>query len=502
MSSILVIDDDRAVLHIFKQLYSKDNVELLTAKTAAEGLNLVRERVPDVVFLDLMLPDVSGLDALAEIRQFDVRIPVILITAGGTSDTAIEAMKNGAHDYLVKPLDLAAVQKLALDAVSASRLMRVAVEVPSSAQPSAVSGEAFIGRSEAIQQVFKAIGRAAPHDVTVLIRGENGAGKELVARAVYHHSRRASGKFMAVNIAAVPEALLESELFGHEKGSFTGAESRRIGRFEQCSGGTLFLDEIGDLPSQAQSKLLRLLQEQRFERLGGSQTIECDVRILAATNRDLEKMVEDGDFRADLYYRLNGYPITLPPLRDRGEDIPLLVNNFIARFNPELGKDIQSVAPETLSLLQSHSWPGNVRELQSAVRQAMLNSTGQLLLPQSLPEEIRRPAKEDAAPSSSLIDLETYITQQLACEGEKLYADSVARLEKYLFARVLERTGGNQSHAARILGITRGNIRNKVRAYGISLGDDANDTDAGIPAANHAAGEGVDDDAHAEPEDG
>ncbi len=469
VSCILVIDDDRAVLHIFKQLFQQDGAELLTARSAVEGLQLVRERAPEVVILDIMLPDRSGLDALAEIRQLDVKIPVILITAGGTSDTAIEAMKSGAYDYLVKPLDLAVVRKLVDEAVSAARLMRVAVNVPTAAATSSAPADAFLGRSEAMQQVFKSIGRVAPHDVTVLIRGENGTGKELVARAIYHHSHRAAGKFMAVNIAAVPDTLLESELFGHEKGAFTGAEGRRIGRFEQCSGGTLFLDEIGDLPAQAQSKLLRLLQEQQFERVGGSETIQTNVRIVAATNRDLEKMVADGDFRSDLYYRLNGYTITLPPLRERRDDIPLLANDFVARFSAQLEKNVESISPEALELLQTYSWPGNVRELQSAVRQALLNSTGRLLLPQSLPEEIRRAVKSSAPPSGGLADLEAYISEQIATGGEKLYADSVARLEKYLFTRVLDRTRGNQSQAARILGITRGNIRSKIKAFGIPL---------------------------------
>jgi transcriptional regulator with GAF, ATPase, and Fis domain len=279
---------------------------------------------------------------------------------------------------------------------------------------------------------------------------------------------------LAVNMSAIPDTLLESELFGHEKGSFTGAESRRIGRFEQCSGGTMFLDEVGDMTPMVQSKLLRLLQEQRFERVGGGETIKTDVRVIAATNRDLEKMVEDGDFRADLYYRLNGFTIQLPPLRERGDDLIVLIGALIGRYSVELGKQVSGVSPEAMQLLMRYPWPGNIRELQSALRQSLLHATGQVLLPEFLPEEVRlgrsKPASAAAPDGSTGVGLESFIDEALRDGTEGLHAASIAVMERYLLARVLERTAGNQSQAAKILGITRGSLRNKLRQHHIAIG--------------------------------
>lgn len=475
MPSVLVIDDDRSVLHVFKQVFKESDVHLLTAPAAAEGLALFQKRHPDVVILDIMLPDQSGLETIEAITAADPKVPVILITSGGSSDTAIEAMKRGAFDFLLKPLDFVKVRALVDQAIQIRHCMSVPVRVPEAAEAEGELSDVFVGRCPAMQEVYKAVGRVAPHHVTVLIRGESGTGKELVARAIYHHSDRAAARFLAINIAAVPETLLESELFGHEKGSFTGADTKRIGRFEQCSGGTLFLDEIGDMTPLVQSKLLRLLQEQRFERVGGGETIETDVRVLAATNRDLEKMVEDGDFRADLYYRLNGFTIQLPPLRDRGDDLILLIGQFIARYAKELGKDVSGVSPDAMQLLLRYPWPGNIRELQSAVRQALLHATGQVLLPEFLPEEVRlgrKPTSSAAAnhsPSSGM-GLEAFIDEALDNGTEGLHAASIAVMERYLVARVLERTAGNQSQAAKILGITRGSLRNKLRQHHIAIG--------------------------------
>ncbi|MGH7135370.1 MAG: sigma-54-dependent transcriptional regulator, partial [Pirellulales bacterium] len=358
--------------------------------------------------------------------RLDAKVPVIFITSGGTSDTAIEAMKLGAYDYLLKPLDYAQVRALVERALHIRRSMHVPVRVPEPAVVSTDPADTFIGRCPAMQEVYKAIGRVAPHDVTVLIRGESGTGKELVARAVYHHSPRASARFLGINIAAVPETLLESELFGHERGAFTGAENKRIGRFEQCSGGTLFLDEIGDMSPLVQSKLLRLLQEQRFERVGGTETIQTDVRVLAATNRDLEKMVEEGEFRADLYYRLNGYSIKLPPLRERGDDILIILEHFLTQFSQKLNKDVQGIAPDALELLLKYPWPGNVRELQSVVKQALLHATGDVLMSDFLPDEIRRERKTIVAGGGprkgGLKQLEQFIDESLESGAEDIYA--------------------------------------------------------------------------------
>ena len=319
MATILVIDDESSILHAFRRAFADPEDTLQTASDGAEGLELVARSRPDVVVLDLNLPDMSGMDVFRRIRTIDARIPVIFITGQGTTETAIEAMKQGAFDYLLKPLDVARVRELVERAAEISRLMRIPAMVADEAQ---VRGpdDVLIGRSPAMQEVYKAIGLVAPQDLAVLILGESGTGKELVARAVYQHSRRAAGPFLAINCAAIPETLLESELFGHEKGAFTGADRRRIGKFEQCSGGTLFLDEIGDMTPLTQAKVLRVLQDGRFERVGGNETVRSDVRVIAATNRDLEQMVAAGEFRGDLYYRLGIVTITLPPLRERAED--------------------------------------------------------------------------------------------------------------------------------------------------------------------------------------
>ncbi|HEV3341081.1 MAG TPA: sigma-54 dependent transcriptional regulator [Pirellulales bacterium] len=470
---VLVIDDDRSVLHVFEQVFKESDVSLLTAKTSAEGLAALVEAKPDVVILDIMLPDQSGLETIEQIYRRDPKVPVIFITSGGTSDTAIEAMKRGAYDYLLKPLDYVNVRALVERAIEIGRSMHVPVHVPEPTAPVVDPADVFIGRCAAMQEVYKAIGRVAPHDVTVLIQGESGTGKELVARAVYHHSQRAGARFLAINIAAVPDTLLESELFGHEKGSFTGAENKRIGRFEQCTGGTLFLDEIGDMTPLVQSKLLRLLQEQKFERVGGSETIETDVRVLAATNRDLETRVDHGEFRADLYYRLNGYTIKLPPLRERGDDVLTLLEHLVARFSQTLNKDVEGIAPEALELLLKYPWPGNVRELQSVVKQSLLHATGRVLVADNLPDEVRRGRKVVVAAGgprpSDLKQLEHFIDESLEVGSVDLYADSLARLEKYLFTRVLNHTGGNQSQAAKMLGITRGSLRNKIRSLKITI---------------------------------
>jgi len=352
MPIMLVVDDEPSVLQLFRRMFEKVGIEVLTAESAAAALEVVARIPPDVVVLDVFLPDESGLQTFQRLQRVDSRLPVVFMTASGDSDKAIEAMKLGALDYLIKPLDFAQVRKLVDQALEVRRWMLQPIEMQQAAGASVATGEVLVGRCAAMQLVYKAVGRVASQNVTVLIRGESGTGKELVARALYHHSNRCGGPFMAVNSAAIPESLLESELFGHEKGSFTGADRRRIGKFEQCNGGTLFLDEIGDMSPTLQSKMLRVLQEQRFERVGGNETITTDVRVIAATNRDLEKMVAAGGFRHDLYYRLNGYTIRLPALRDRGEDLVLLVDHFLSRANRELAKDVRGVSPEALDLLQ------------------------------------------------------------------------------------------------------------------------------------------------------
>ncbi len=473
MSTLLVIDDDRAVPFLIERAVQGTGVTVLPAKSVQEGLNLL-ERQPDVVLLDIMLPEGSGLEAVRKIQARDPKLPIIFITAGGTSDTTIEAMKLGAYDYLLKPLDLPKLKDLVERAMEIRRLMQVRVELPSNDKPSA-DGDHIIGRSPAMCEVFKAIGRVAPQNVTTLIVGESGTGKELVARAIYHHSARSSERFLALNCAALPETLLESELFGHEKGSFTSANFRRIGKFEQCSKGTLFLDEVGDMSPLLQSKILRVLQEKRFERVGGNETIETDVRVIAATNRDLKDMVAKGTFREDLYYRLNGFTIKLPPLRERGEDILFLLEHLLSRFARELNKaDVHGISPEALDILTHYSWPGNVRELEAVIRQALLNTTGNVILPDFLPDhvlmgsETRAPSAPSAnAPAS---DLRPFVDECFKHGSEDMYASSVEMMERYLLTRVLRHAQGNQSQAARMLGITRGSLRNKMRSLRIQVG--------------------------------
>ncbi len=315
MPTVLIIDDEPSILHAFRRGFRDGDFEVRTASSAAEGLRIVEEKKPDVAVIDVHLPDATGLEAFERIRAVDARIPVILITGHGTTDLAIEAMKRGAFEYLLKPLDLTQIRELVTRACASSRLMQVPAVVADE-EPVAEHADALVGRCPAMQEVYKAIGRVATTDATVLILGESGTGKELVARAIYQHSRRSERPFLAINCAAIPEALLESELFGHEKGAFTGADRKRIGKFEQCTGGTLFLDEVGDMAPLTQAKLLRLLQEQAFEPVGGNETIRTDVRLIAATNSELERLVADGRFRNDLYFRLNVFTIRLPPLRE------------------------------------------------------------------------------------------------------------------------------------------------------------------------------------------
>ncbi|MEW4528001.1 sigma-54 dependent transcriptional regulator [Maioricimonas sp. JC845] len=484
---LLVIDDDRTLRHFVRRCFEDIEIEVIEAESASDGIEAVRQHQPDTVLLDIVLPRMSGLEVFQHLKSYDSKLPVIFITADDDAETAIEAMMLGGYDYVVKPLVVDQLRELVGRAIETRRMMQVPVEIP--ADDNTGSAERLVGRSPRMLDVYKAIGRAAPQDVTVLIRGESGTGKELVARAIYQHSPRRDGPFLAVNCAALPDTLLESELFGHEKGAFTGADRRRIGKFEQCSGGTLFLDEIGDMSPLVQSKVLRLLQEQKFERVGGNETIETDVRIIAATHRNLEKMTRESEFREDLYYRLNGFTISIPPLRERGEDIAMLVEHFLNRLSHELNRPrVEGVAPSAVAVLQNYRWPGNVRELQSVVRQALLNATGPVIVPEFLPSEVKgeqrsqptpapsvgapQPVAEAPSPGVPPSDLAPFVEKGLAAESRDLYAETLERMERYLITRVLKETGGNQSKAAEILGITRGKVHNRIQAFGISMEQD------------------------------
>jgi two-component system nitrogen regulation response regulator GlnG len=435
-----------------------------------------------VVVLDIRLPDGNGLDVFRRMKEVAPRRPVVFITAHGNADTAIEAMKEGAFDYLIKPVDLDRLTLILGRAFDAARLMNTPAVVPA-LEP----GDRIVGHGPAVQEMSKSIGRLAPQDVNVLILGESGAGKELVARALYQHGRRADRPFLAVNCAALPEALFESELFGHEQGAFTGATRRRIGLFEQAHDGTLFLDEIGDISPTGQAKLLRVLQEQQFQRVGGDQTLISRARVLAATNKDLQAEVAAGRFRADLFYRLKVVTIHVPALRDRREDIPDLVNHFLLRFNRELGLNVTAVSPEAMERLRGHPWPGNVRELMSALKQAMLSASGPVLTPESLPPEVREASPLPAEGG----ELQSLVVRALRESPGKAYVVAIEEVERLLLSRALEQTGGHQAKASDLLGINRTTLRAKLRQLGLSVGRVVTEIDGGETPAPPSEGEGT-----------
>jgi two-component system nitrogen regulation response regulator GlnG len=484
MPTLLVVDDEPSVLYSFWRVFGEGDLRVLTAETVAEGLRLFHAEHPDVVVLDLQLPDGSGLDLFEQIRASSAKLPVIFITAHGTTQAAIEAMKHGAFDYLIKPVGFEHLSEILQRAFEASRLMQVPPLLPAIGE----TVEQIVGRSPVMQEMCKAIGRIAPQDVNVLILGESGTGKELVARAIYHHSRRSDKPFLAINCAALPENLVESELFGHERGAFTGADRRRIGKFEQANGGTVFLDEIGDMPLAAQAKILRLLQEQRFERVGGTETVQTRVRVLAATNQDLERRIREGRFRPDLYYRLKVVTIAVPPLRDRDGDIIELAHHFLFTFNQELGLAVRGFEPEALACLQQYPWPGNVRELQSVLKEAMLRTTGPLLLPEFLPAALRasRPS-HPPSPAAEGLDLMRLIEGPLQRGENDLYDKVMRTVERALFARVLQETHGHQGQASERLGLNRSTLRYKLRDLGLSVDRVVNDG-AGKPDGPGAGG--------------
>jgi two-component system nitrogen regulation response regulator GlnG len=473
--TLLVVDDEPNVLYSLAKSLQSDALEVVTAQTGRQGVELVQGQRPDAVLLDVRLSDMSGLDAFDRIRQLDPRLPVIIMTAFAATETAIEAMKRGAFEYLLKPVDLHQLREVVQRALELSRFRHVPALFEAEAAEAADVTDRIVGRSAAMQEVYKAIGRVAPRDVTVLISGESGTGKELVARALYHHSGRADKPFLAINCAAIPETLLESELFGHEKGAFTGAERRRIGKFEQAHQGALFLDEISDMSPATQAKVLRVLQEQRFERLGGNETIQTDVRLIAATNKDLEQEVAAGRFRGDLFYRLNVYAIHLPPLRERRDDLPLLVEHFLRLFSRSLGRNIVSVTDEARRCLEAYDWPGNVRELQSVLKYGIIQAPGEVLTLDCLPEALRAATQSlPALPAPPASDAPTVdvarLTAGLLRAGEPdIYRRISLEVDRVVMNTVLRHTKGNQVQASELLGISRTTLRAKLRALGMSV---------------------------------
>jgi two-component system nitrogen regulation response regulator GlnG len=466
MPTLLVVDDEPGVRYSFGRVFGEEGIEVLTAATVAEGKKQFDAHQPDVVVLDLKLPDGSGLEVFEKIRSINPKHPVIFITAHGTTGTAIEAMKHGAFDYLVKPVDFERLSEILHRAFEAARLMQVPATLPDQ-EPS----DQIIGRSPVIQEMCKTIGRVAAQDVNVLIVGESGVGKELVARAIYHHSHRADRPLLAINCAALPEGLIESELFGHEKGAFTGADRKRIGKFEQCHEGTIFLDEIGDMPLPAQAKILRLLQEQRFERVGGTESIQTHVRVLAATNQNLEERIAEGRFRKDLYYRLHIVTIQVPPLRERRDDIAELAHHFVYRTNRELGLNFQGFDPEVLACLHDYGWPGNVRELHSVIKETMLRHPGPIILPEFLPPQIRQHPEVtgEHRPETGRLDLTALIDDLLERGENNVYAQVMRVVERTLLMRALQETHGHLGQASDRLGLSRSTLRYKLRDLGLSI---------------------------------
>lgn len=470
VDTILTIDDESSIRRTIVEVLQTDSLRVLTAENGEEGMRLAREEGPAVILLDIRLGRESGMDLFQQLRAIDPKVLVVFITGHGTSDTAIETMKLGAFDYLIKPLDFRQLQQTVQQALKIARLMRTPAAVE--AEPSTAEGsDRLVGSSRAMQIVCKQIGRIAPQDVNVLVLGESGTGKELVARAIYQHSHRNQGPFLAINCAAIPEALLESELFGHEKGAFTGAERRRIGKFEQCHHGTIFLDEVGDMPLATQAKILRLIQDGQFERVGGNETISVDVRVIAATNQNLDAMIESGQFRRDLYYRLRGVVIHLAPLRERLDDIPELAHYFLFRFNRQLGTAVHSIAPEALEILRAHRWPGNVRELQSVIREALILSAGPTLVPEFLhletPSEAAEsdtPATVPAVANSSWQELGIFVQQVLQEERPDAYRTVLQRFDELVIKQAMSHCQGMQSHAAVLLSLSRPTLRSKLRS--------------------------------------
>jgi two-component system, NtrC family, nitrogen regulation response regulator GlnG len=465
---ILIADDEDGLRWVLEKGLRQAGYDVTSVKDGATAVRAVETSAFDLVFLDVRMPGMDGLTALARMRETRPDACVVVMTAHGTMETAIQAMQRGAYDYLTKPFDLDEVLLLAERALEAGRLTQEVARLRTGLQE-VREFSALIGRHPRMQDVYKTIGRIAGSDVTVLLRGESGTGKELVARAIHHYSRRAGRPFVAVSCAAIPGTLLESEMFGHERGAFTDAKERRLGKFELAHGGTLYLDEIGDMPLELQTKLLRALQERTIERLGGHESIRIDVRVLAATNRDLETLMRDARFREDLYYRLNVVTLNLPPLRERRRDIPLLVDHFLAKYATELGEC--GVASEALDRLVGHDWPGNVRELENVVQRAMVMATAGVVLPEHLPIGPVSAAATVAVDAS----LEEIIERKLMeCvrglrehASANLYDLMIGLVEKPLLRAVLRETGGNQVRAAQILGINRNTLRKKLTEHGI-----------------------------------
>jgi nitrogen regulation protein NR(I) len=471
-AKILLIEDDPGIADTLRRVLTAEGHDVTVEKRGDDGLGRATREIFNLVITDLRLPGLSGLQLIAQLRSAQPRLPIILTTAFGSTDTAIEATKIGAYDYLLKPFHMPQLLDLIQKAIRSNRLM----SEPVGLGEADADHDALIGNCPAMQAIYKEIGRVASKPVSILIRGETGTGKELIARAIYQHGDRANAPFIAINCAAIPETLLESELFGHERGAFTGAQTQRIGRFEQASGGTIFLDEVGDMAPGTQVKLVRVLQERSLQRLGGKETISVDARVIAATHRDLETAIRQKEFREDLYYRLNVVVISLPPLRQRREDIPALVRYFLQKHGPPLGSAAPSIHPEAIEFLQEQAWPGNVRELENVVRKALLQAQNY-----TINRDHVRGAfiKSEAPPGAGDRSLREQVDDLVNAARRGELADAHARLlegvERELFARAIAEAEGNQAKAARWLGVTRVTMKAKLVQFGLHPGNEDNE---------------------------
>jgi len=471
VSDILIIDDDDQLRKSFHKLLTEEGYKVENAASGESGLEKLKQSLPDLVILDIRLPGMNGLETFRAIHDIESKLPVIIMTAYGTTETAIEATKMGAFDYILKPFDIPDMLSVIGQALEAGRFMRSPVDMDAAPDKMTSRRQSVIGRSPAMQEVYKAIGRVSSTEATVLIRGDSGTGKELAARAVYQHSLRANKPFLVINCLAIPDTLLESELFGYEKGAFTGAAHRRMGKIEQAHGGTVFLDEIGDMPLSLQSKMLRLIQEKSIERLGGREAISVDVRIIAATNRDLETAIAEGQFREDLYYRLKVVTIWLPPLCRRGGDIPLLAEYFLARYASERGMDNPGITKEAVKILCEYPWPGNVRELSNIIQKSLIFNRGTPLSADDIMHALREKSHVRDTDNDSLTQVirESVRRELNRHPRENMFDSCMDRFAGILIGETLRLTGGNRSRAAKLLGLSRPTLHSKSEKYRIKM---------------------------------
>ena len=478
--TILIADDDDSIRFVLEKALQKEGYRTCSARNGKETVDLLHSEAIDTIFLDIFMPDVNGLELIEELQEINNTASIIIITAHGTTQTAIEAAKRHAYDYVTKPFDLKEIVSLVSRAVYAADQAKAAMaadsppEEPITPQNGDDVGTQIVGESDAMHAIYLTIGRAAISEETVLIMGESGTGKESIAKAIHQNSKRADEAFVVVDCSAIPSDLIESALFGHVKGAYTGADTARQGKFEQADRGTIFLDEVGELPIEVQMKLLRVLQEREVEPIGSNEIRKVDVRVVAATNRRLDLAIQEGAFREDLFYRLNVVPIFLPPLRERKEDIPDLVDFFMSRFAQDYGQPKGTISPEAFKLLMIYDWPGNVRELENALKRALVMCAGQVLLPEHFPElsgstvssVTRAPTGFESRLASLMSERVAECIESGAASGS-LHAEIRVAVEKPLFEFILQRTGWNRKKAAEILGINRNTLHSKMEEYGI-----------------------------------